>query len=135
MTLWNVIRSILFALLAVMGYVLLWGLWKQGRVVAKSVRLQGAIAIVEVQVRKVPSAAPWWALPLSFVPDESPSYRCELYQRGSNVLFSSQTIRGISYASFRTITIEWNDKGAAVVYFDSDPMLSCDVAGVWHILK
>jgi hypothetical protein len=125
----------LVAMLAVMGYALLWVSWKQGRVVATSAGPQGSTALIKVQVRKVPSSAPWWALPLLFVPDESPSFRCELYQRGSNVLFSSQTIRGVSYSSFDEITIEWRDKAEAIVYFNSDAMLSCDTAGVWRVLK
>lgn len=126
----NNIRNSLIAALAVMGYLFLVGAWKQGSVIARSTSFQGAV----VEVREVPSNAPWWALPFAFLPQESPTYRCELYRRGSNVIFSSLTIYTYSYNKFRNVTIEWRDGEEAVVYFESSALLSCDAKGAWSFL-
>lgn len=126
----NHIRAILIAPLALMSYLFLAGLWKQGNVIVRSTSPQGAV----VEVREVPSNAPWWGLPLSFLPHPSPTYRCELYPRNSNVLFSSLTIRNSSYNKFRTATIEWREGEEAVVFFESSALLSCNAKGVWKFL-
>lgn len=81
-----------------------------------------------ITVRKMPSSAPFWAVPLSFLPDDNPRYRCEFFRFGS--LFSAQTYQGESFTA-KTARIEWDDAGGATVYLDNDPVLECDSQGYW----
>ncbi len=84
----------------------------------------------KIIVRKLPSSAPFWAVPLSIFPDDNPRYRFEYYQFGSSVLFSAQTYQGESFTA-QTARIEWDDAGGATVHLDNDPVLKCDSQGFW----
>lgn len=110
-------------------YLMLWLSWRNGSIIEsgewKQMRQHSRIT-----VRKIPSSAPFWAVPLSFLPDENPRYRCEFFRFGSSILFSAQTFQGESFTA-RTARIEWNEAGGATVYLDNDAVLKCDSQGFW----
>ncbi len=59
------IRQTLSGLLvATAAYVLCWDVWKNGKLLARNSYLENH-ARLEIEVKKVPSAAHWWALPFS----------------------------------------------------------------------
>lgn len=121
--------SIIFA----MSYILLWATWKHGSVLSSS-NWNRQDRHYKIEVRKVPSSAPFWALPLSFIPDDNPFYRCEHYRFDQNTLYSAHTFQGESFTA-NSARIQWNEQGGAVVYLDQDPVLKCDEAGFWSSVK
>lgn len=116
---------------AVIGalYLMLWFSWRNGSIMESSEWRQ-MLQNSKITVRKIPSSAPFWAVPLSFLPDDNPRYRCEFFRFGSSILFSAQTYQGESFTA-QTARIEWNDAGGATVYLDNDAVLECDSQGYW----
>jgi hypothetical protein len=127
-------RGISFVLIIAIVYILLWSVWKNGDLLARSIQVENP-ARLEIQVKKVPSAAHWWALPFSLIPDEFPCFRCEFFRGGSNLAFSSHTVQLASFETVSKVSIDWNKQGEAVVYFDSDPVLKCNAKGFWGSTK
>lgn len=111
------------------GYTAVWLSWRSGSKMESSEWTQ-MFQKSKIIVRKLPSSAPFWAVPLSFLPDDNPRYRCEYYRFGSPILFSAQTYQGESFTA-QTARIEWDDAGGATVYLDNDPVLKCDSQGYW----
>lgn len=110
-------------------YTGVWLSWRSGSTMATSEWAQ-MLKKSRIVVKKIPSSAPFWAVPLSFLPDDNPSYRCECYLYGASVLFSAQTYAGESLTA-QTARIEWDNKGSATVYLDHNPVLKCDSQGYW----
>lgn len=110
-------------------YLIVWLSWRNGSKMESSEWGQ-MLQKSQITVRKLPSSAPFWAVPLSFLPDDNPRYRCEFFRYGSSILFSAQTYQGESFTA-QTARIEWNDKGGATVFLDNDPVLKCDSQGYW----
>lgn len=115
------------ALLAL--YLILWVSWRNGSIVESS-EWRRMLQHSRITVRKIPSSAPFWAVPLSFIPDDSPRYRCEFFQFDSSILVSAQTFQGESFMA-RTARIEWDESGGATVYLDNDAVFECDSQGFW----
>lgn len=115
-------------------YIFFWSVWKNGKLLKRSNQPE-IPALFEIRVKKVPSAAHWWALPFSFIPDESPCFRCEFFRVGSNLAFSSQTVQLTSFETVSKVSINWTKQGEAVIYFDSEPVLKCDAKGFWRSTK
>lgn len=111
-------------------YFSLWCLWRNGVQMSSS---NWGIDPVKskIIIRKIPSSAPLWALPLSFLPDDHPRYRCEFYRFSSPLLFSAQTYQGESFTA-RTARIDWNSTGVATVFLDNNPVLKCNPQGYWY---
>lgn len=121
--------TIVIATAFVALYVALWLSWRSGSKMESS-EWGRMLQRSKITVRKIPSSAPFWAVPLSFLPDDNPRYRCEFFRFGSSILFSAQTYQGESFTA-QTARIEWNDAGGATVYLDNDPVLECDSQGYW----
>ena len=120
--------AVALAVILTAVYTGVWLSWRNGSRLATSewTYMLGK----KIIVRKLPSSAPFWAVPLSFLPDDNPRYRCEHYRFGSSVLSSAQTYQGESFTA-QTARIEWDDVGGATVYLDNDPVLKCDAQGYW----
>jgi hypothetical protein len=129
-----VLRGISFFSITAIAYILLWSVWKNGELLARSSQAENP-ARLEIRVKKVPSAAHWWALPFSFIPDEYPCFRCEFFRGGSNLAFSSHTVQLASFETVSKVSIDWNKQGEAVIYFDGDPVLKCNAKGFWGSTK
>ena len=120
-----------FGVVAVAVYTGVWLMWRNGSRLETS-EWAHLLQKSKIIVRKLPSSAPFWAVPLSIFPDDNPRYRCEYYRFGSSILFSAHTFQGESFTA-QTARIKWDDTGAATVYFDNDPVLKCDPQGYWSI--
>jgi hypothetical protein len=108
-------------------YLTLWFSWRSGSKMQSS-EWGRMYKESKITVRRLPSSAPFWAVPLSFLPDDNPRYWCEFFRFGSSILFSAQTYQGESFTA-QTARIEWNDAGGATVYLDNDPVMECDSEG------
>ena len=110
-------------------YVVAWLAWKNGSIL-RDEEWQNMLNKSRIVVRQLPSSSPFLALPISFIPDENPQYRCELYRYGTNIMFSAQTFSGDSFRA-READIEWDGQGGGVVYLDKTPVLKCNSQGFW----
>lgn len=121
-------------LLAVFGalYLGAWVHWKSGVVMAHS-EWNYMMRSSEVKIRRLPSSAPLWALPLSLLPEDNALYRFEYYRFRSHALYSAQSFVGESFVA-QSAKIVWAE-GEATVYLDNDPIFRCDSNGFWHPLK
>jgi hypothetical protein len=124
------LRNVLVGFVILGGfYVIAWLAWKNGSIL-RDEEWQNMLNKSRIVVRQLPSSSPFWALPISFIPDENPQYRCELYRYGTNTMFSAQTFSGDSFRA-RDAHIEWDGQGGGVIYLDKIPVLICDSQGFW----
>ncbi len=82
-------------------------------------------------VRHLPASTSSSALNFSLIPRFSNKYRCELYGYGADAFFSAQTYFREGYQA-RTARVIWEKSGAATVYLDDAPVLTCDKYGYWR---
>ena len=129
--------ALVVCVLVVCAYVLRWYYWSMGFVMTRSecghTKYNPTINPTII-VRQMPSSAPFWAVPFSFLSEDNPRHRCELYTYGSKVLVSAQTYSGKSYVA-QTARVAWEPSGAATVFLDEEPVFALDEYGFWTKVK
>ncbi len=126
-----VVLFILFFLLV--AYMLRWHHWTTGTVMTKS-QQPNTLNPSYIIVRELPSSAPFWAALPMLLFDDSPLYRCELYEYGSEEIFSAQSYSAPSFHMARA-TVRWGPSGTATVYLGDVPVLKIDETGHWKGLR
>jgi hypothetical protein len=114
------------------SYAVGWFYWKSGAIMASS-EWNHMMSASEVKVRRLPYSAPFWALPLSMLPQDNALYRFEYYRFRSRELYSAHSFIGESFVA-QSAKVVWSD-GEATVYLDNDPIVRCDRNGFWHAAK
>jgi len=122
-------KPLLILAVLIVAYVARWITWKNGTVLATS-ESPFSYMKTEVRVRRIPASAPFWAVPLSFFPPDSPRCRFEYYVAGSALLWSAETIQFESFEKLEA-RIEWEPPGTASVYLGEKKAFVCDAYVNW----
>ena len=126
-----VVLFILFILSV--AYLLRWHHWTTGTVMTKS-QQPNTSNPSHIIVRELPSSAPFWAALPMLLLDDSPMYRCELYEYGSEEIVSAQSYDAPSFHTAKA-TVRWEQPRTATVYLGDVPVLKFDETGQWKGLK